>query len=1403
MFVDIGNDIKKNILDKVFPKLDVQDKTFLCDYLINLVNIIISTFGIECTQSELMEQLKQNDYRDLDCLLYMLLPHINENANTHDITKLSDIYEIKNGELFVYSNIQYSRCIRKENKQCENIKFIYEHLEHNYILLLETIRTSFYKLHVNWIDIIPYTLHNYYESNLYKNTQKYLKNNNYKYSYWNPNDNIFIQKNDKNLLNILQIDDVYNVVRNDLVASMYGINWLIEEIQGMPVIYIMERIVNDIYDLESFDLQTFEMKWKYVIHSDKGVDILKIFIYNFNKYYNNVNDAKIKGYDGINIYTLPLFYVQEYLCTCISKFKKTWYYNKIHHSLILSIKFNSTLQYPNDGPIYVSYYNVYLCMEAFVSKFVNNKYVYMDKYWNSLYKDDKNMFIDHLYKSMNNNDLSWFNTKKLYLYMRRKNMILNVANTNVIIQNIVYSVALQLVDIVFECLIYKGILSYFKPNPIITNDENISQYDKDRLKKISGILKETVFDKKNNYIYESSYNYLTGTTYKNMKNDVFIYNSKSAWYDAYALNWLSQVSFFHKYSNNRVSFVSGGTGIGKSTIIPLLYLYCLKAIDYKNNGTVLCTAPRIKPVKDSAITISNQLGVPIYDYETNEKTNNFYIQYKHQGEKHTPNDTNFKKLELCLIIVTDGLFFQNISSQKSSFLSYSSKFDIVIIDETHEHNIYMDMILTCMKPICNIHNSIKLSLVSATLDKDEPMYRRFYRDINDNLKYPLNTFIQTNKIDRINVDRRLDISMKGRTTRYKIYEEHHVDKDYKTIVAHILKHKPIGNILLFLPGKNEITKAVKTLNDGSTTPNNMIAIPFHSKLSDYALELSSKIDKRLVDINVSKQFDFEEITKDTQGTFKYDWYILVATNIAEASITIGNLNYVIDTGIQKDSMYSAEHNDSSIVSSIISESSRVQRKGRLGRTQEGTIFYLYDIKKTQNTQKIYSIVSSNMYLTIFALLSQDYTVVINTLNNPNIRVFSNHSTYLTSINNDTKLLKYIKMYYVINGMFYNYYGNDNHCDYDYKTSTFGSLIGSDILNKGFSHLDLRDMNASFYMIHPCENLIKRNMSGELLEPFDMSKMDSIWRSLKTEGYIDYSPNGDVIVTQYGKDISNVYREFTKMQKKTITISEYYIKTLLYGEYLKCENIDKIVIFVITCSGDVSNCIDDNYSNKKEKHKIHDRYKLYIGNRNRWQIGLDILKNKNNIKIWCLVNGIKYSFAKNMISNYYAFSFFYRNLKTNKHYRKVLEYLGSNIDTNTIQECDKYVYCFMMGFKYNIGKLVYSQCSSKDFSLAIGIYNLNINVMYVVDKYEPCNHNYFVYLNKDIRSNTVKYIIPIPTYLLKYLDIKDTIKKIYDEKVLELKNIKQFTDEKYNNTLLHNSASSIYNNIRAINNDFGN
>ena len=93
-----------------------------------------------------------------------------------------------------------------------------------------------------------------------------------------------------------------------------------------------------------------------------------------------------------------------------------------------------------------------------------------------------------------------------------------------------------------------------------------------------------------------------------------------------------------------------------------------------------------------------------------------------------------------------------------------------MIDEAHEHNPNMDLILTIMRHTLFYNNDLKLSIISATMEEDEPIFRRYYRFIDDNLTFPINLYNLSCGIDRNFIDRRYHISPPGATTQYKVDE---------------------------------------------------------------------------------------------------------------------------------------------------------------------------------------------------------------------------------------------------------------------------------------------------------------------------------------------------------------------------------------------------------------------------------------------------------------------------------------------------------------------------------------------------------------------------------------------------------------------------------------------------------
>ena len=885
-------------------------------------------------------------------------------------------------------------------------------------------------------------------------------------------------------------------------------------------------------------------------------------------------------------------HLYNYIYDCLNKFKVTYYGKKIiKNNYIIDSTDDITLGQPSDNNVvyYVfSYKNLYNYAKSLCHYTKNNVHIQYPSRWESLTDQNKHIILNRLNTPINGDFMKWFNIsgyiKKIYSYIARQTHgeIYDFDKhfpKDVIIAyhvHIYNDIKKSITEIIFSSMAYKGILSCLKPTPELTND--IIKTDKHHY------LKTNVFNKDGSY-YNDAYYFLTGEKYGDMNgfhqiikgkkfDHWFDYNSDPfgrLWFSAYALNWVSQINFFHRYLNNRLIYATGSTGVGKSTQIPKLLLYALKSMDYKNNGSIICSQPRQAPTANNASIISLEMGIPIEeDIIINNKlkktpTNNYNIQFKHKIKSH-----ELKKSMLTLKIVTDGLLIKEAMKPllkrqfKDGTIRPDNEYDIVIVDEAHEHNHNMDLILTYMKDAIYYNNDIKLIIISATMDDDEPIYRRYYRDINDNKMYPLNYDIVKNNIDRINVDRRLHISPPGQTTRYKIDDNYITDIDTITQTINVANNTTTGDILLFEPGKGEITKVLDELN--SKIPPNMIAIPFFSDMDDKVREFVEQIDANKCKIKLSKTESFDNINTITTGNNSYNRVLIVATNIAEASITIDGLRYVIETGSQKTNIYDYKLNSSILKLTNISESSRLQRRGRVGRTGPGSVYYMYKKGAMEETIQQYKINNINIYLELFDMLinKNPREPLFDTSNDPNI-VKLNYNKINKLHNRGLKQI--ILKQYFAGELYYDYYGNDLH--YDYKNKKSPPLN----YQSKYTYDTLLDNNGEFYIIHPNENAFTRNILGQIIKittdgitftgkyTIKSEKMETFFNTMKTFNLIDNAYKR----TEYGellRELSVKLDWFTENFNNLIT----YIYSIKYN----CEeDIIKLLALLKSINGEIN------------------------------------------------------------------------------------------------------------------------------------------------------------------------------------------------------------------------------------------
>jgi len=1123
------------------------------------------------------ENLLEN-ITDLSNILYSKKPD-----NIEDLKNIKRNVENIN-EYFKFGNMGISLLNKNDDNiknSIYNNKMIYELLYHNFIGLLQTLQIINGKSYVNWINIEPFNFDNYISSPFYIATENVLKKIETIVKTKNEfSDVIEVFGNCLLKYKGLWVGDFYNIIRIKYYQELKKIKWLIfpyetEDIQiyliqglnkMINIDFIINSTVNYYEYLTDNEKDNIEKKLNNVVTNFKNnitqftnfkidIEIIKnlliFFINNNNACENyidilkwksddeNFNDTQIDDYTNnisilINNITIDdIINLLQYIIDN-NFINYLWNYLK---NVILQFKYSVLYKF-------LTYYD-----ENTKNFKLNNKYyynVFSSKFNNEKIKNKLNLKnIYNIAKILSHNLDNWTlkESNFISLTVNKKcdffaclyniENVINIKNNlkkqyinvkydyNSKITEILEAFKIIIIPLIFEELISSGSLNFFSVNLNITDKSKLPKDDNSfkifRSNEISSLIE------KNEKQWNKAFYYLTNEQYKHTTNFFTDLKKDSRWLLFYAMDWISQISFFHHYIFHQVLYITGATGQGKSTQVPKLLLYALKVIDYKSNGKIICTVPRIIPANDNSKTITEQLGFPFFN-EKNIINNNYYVQYKHQENNHY---TEFDKHHLSLKIVTDGILYEkikeNIIMKKKHNNTYINEniYDILIIDEAHEHNPNMDLILSLARQTCSFNNQIRLVIVSATMDSDELIYRQYYKNINDKLLYPIKKsfnepILKNDKylFNPIFMDRRYHISPPGETTQY-IIDENYEDKEYEQDeiinlsikkVENICNNTNKGDILVFTNGESEIFNIVEKLN--KKLPDNVIALPLYAQLhSNYTSIIKNaqykqiKIKKENVHIKWKDTY-FE----DKEKSFEYNRIVIVATNIAEASITFQSIVYVIDNGYSKVKKYDPLLDKDTLSIEKITESSRLQRKGRVGRVGYGKIFYLYPLNSRKNIISKYKITQENFaphYINLYHNYN-GYNIINNKKNNILVVYEYNPNSVRFNKNNDNNNDNKINDLYFIKSKLYdifkiNYNINENTDEYYYYLHNlqnnnnlyFNYLNDSEnyhtLLNTGQINSNLQDNKGEFFLIHYFESHIIRNIYNEIIY-FDNKKI---------------------------------------------------------------------------------------------------------------------------------------------------------------------------------------------------------------------------------------------------------------------------------------------------------------------------
>ncbi|KAF9391446.1 hypothetical protein CPB97_006549 [Podila verticillata] len=387
---------------------------------------------------------------------------------------------------------------------------------------------------------------------------------------------------------------------------------------------------------------------------------------------------------------------------------------------------------------------------------------------------------------------------------------------------------------------------------------------------------------------------------------------------------------------NSVVIVCGETGCGKTTQVPQFILDSWIQECVGEFANIVCTQPR----RIAAIGVAERVAV--------ERGTNIgqQVGYAIRGENKSSRNTK-------LLFCTTGILLRRLHSDPTL-----QGVTHVMVDEVHERSVDSDFLLIIIRDLIRKRKDLKLILMSATINSEffsayfdgcpvfeipgftHPVEELYMEQIvartghtpefkGSNVRRTKMTEAMEEEWERTKAEyasEGLDDETIAKVKTMELYAER---IDYELIVASvqdILKRKEPassvdGAILIFLPGVMEIKKCIDALTLFSrSVPQNLDIMPLHAALTP---KEQSSI--------------FSPVRKGVRK-------IVVATNVAETSITIDGVVYVIDSGRVKETRM--ENNMTKLVETWTSFASTRQRKGRAGRTRPGIVYKLFSRKQS-------------------------------------------------------------------------------------------------------------------------------------------------------------------------------------------------------------------------------------------------------------------------------------------------------------------------------------------------------------------------------------------------------------------------------------------------------------------------
>jgi ATP-dependent helicase HrpA len=340
---------------------------------------------------------------------------------------------------------------------------------------------------------------------------------------------------------------------------------------------------------------------------------------------------------------------------------------------------------------------------------------------------------------------------------------------------------------------------------------------------------------------------------------------------------------------HQIIVIAGETGSGKTTQLPKL---CLAA-GRGRSGLIGCTQPRRIAARSVAKRVADELQVPLGDA----------VGYQVRFTDRVGDNTYIK-------FMTDGILLAEIHSDK-----WLSKYDTLIIDEAHERSLNIDFLLGYLSTLVKKRRDLKIIITSATIDT-----KRFSQHFHDApiIEVEGRSFPVETRYRPLNAEASVDPE-----TGLVLDDDQSVSAALMRAVDEITHEDPLGDILVFLPGEREIRDAHLMLSRKKY--RNTEVMPLYARLS-------VKDQDRIFNPGPQRR-------------------IVLTTNVAETSLTVPRIRFVIDPGFARIKRYSPRQKLDRLHIEDISQASANQRLGRCGRIASGICYRLYSEADFQSRQQ--------------------------------------------------------------------------------------------------------------------------------------------------------------------------------------------------------------------------------------------------------------------------------------------------------------------------------------------------------------------------------------------------------------------------------------------------------------------